>query len=107
MMTDTQLTQIRSAVSKSQFQRRSFMTGFSLVPCAFLLMTDSSAMTGYLPVLAELLNNLLNKLRWTPVPEVDLPAMDLATLGLRKAEAVVAVAAVKRVMLKSFILFAC
>jgi len=78
------------------------MTGFSLVPCAFWLMADSSAMRGYLPVSAALLKSLLNKLRGTALEDDDRPAIDLATDGPTKAAAVVAVAAVKRAMLEIF-----
>ena len=48
--------------SLSQPHRRLSWTGVSLVPCAFCDMTSSSAMRGYLPVLAEL-KSLLNKWR--------------------------------------------
>jgi hypothetical protein len=79
------------------------MTGFSLVPCVFLLIAASSAMTGYFPVLAELLKSLLNKLRET----TELPATDLATDGAKNAEEVVAVAAARRAKLNTFIVVRC
>jgi hypothetical protein len=68
--------QIRSAVSKSHFHRRLVWTGLSDVPCAFWLMTASSASTGSFPVPVDDEDEVLKSLskRKSRPPSLGRPA---------------------------------